>query len=326
VVSATIPPNCDQPGVAERPPCRAGVRQSIFDMMTKVTGPAARRMRNRSAFDCREAFHRAVGFFRDRDSLTAVLARRLLAAERPDDRELADHLVRERRRRSRMDGSIAGSLVLTARAVWELMELGLPPDHAAVVRLAGYLLTRQDKPGRWSEDGRAGDGFFSPGPRSESLAPLVLPSGTVFDDENDARFVASCLALRVVLRAGHEDRPSVRTHLEGLISSQAIERHIAFVALSALSLGPPDFLERIQPLTQKVVARQKDDGTWPVVTVFHAADMLSSNPTAEAREAVRKTAPAICAAQTDSGAFDETDSEHIALIAIRTLHAARSAV
>jgi hypothetical protein len=256
-------------------------------------------MGNRSEFDCREAFHRAAEFFRERDSLTAVLARRLLAAERPDDPELTDHLTRERRRRSRMDGSISGSLVLTARAVWELMELGLPADHAGVVRMAGYLLTRQDQPGRWSEDGRAGDGFFSPGPRSESIAPLLLPSGTVFEDEDDARFV---------------------------LSSHAIERHIAFVALAALSLGPPDFHERLRPLTQEVLARQKDDGTWPVVTIFHAADMLLSNPTAEAREAVRKTAPAICAAQTPSGAFDETDSEHIALIAIRSLHAARSAV
>lgn len=280
---------------------------------------------NRSTLHFEEQLRRAADFFRGRNTLEGVVARRVLRVPSHEDEDLADHLIRERRRKSRMDGSLNGSLVLTARATWELLELGAPNDHAGVVRFTGYLLEQQDLPGRWSDDGQAGNGFFSPGPRSEPIAPLVLPSGTVFTEEDDARFVASCLALRAVLRAGHDRRAAVRAHLDGLLAIRAIDSHLAFVALGALGMAPPPFLDRIGPLVEEVGRRQADDGSWGDVTIFHAVDMLLSLPTAQARAVVRKAAPLIAALQTDSGAFDETESESIALIALRALDASRAA-
>jgi hypothetical protein len=269
-----------------------------------------------------EQLERAAEFFRERDSYEGVLARRAFGEVTSYDRELADHLIRERRRRSRMDGSIAGSLVLTARALWEIMELGADAEHAGVVRLSGYLLSQQDLPGRWSDDGVAGDGFFAPAPRRQPIAPLVLRSGTVFENEPDARFVASCLALRGVLRAGHENRPAVRAHLEGLLRLKLNDPRLAFVVLGAIGHAPPLYLPRIGALLDDTARAQRADGTWPGVTVFHAVDLLMSVPNALARALVARAAPYIASLQTASGAFDPTDNQALALIAVRALELA----
>lgn len=278
----------------------------------------------RSALQFREQLDRAAAFFRDRLTLEGVVARRLLNAPAAGDAALADHLIRERRRRSRMDGSIDGSLVLTARALSDLFDLGAQADDAGAVRFAGYLLTRQGKPGRWSDDGSAGDGFFSPGLRDQPIAPLRLPSGADFEEEDDARFVASCLALRAVLLAAHDGRASVRTHLERLLSLRTYDPHLAFVVLGAVGLAPPEYHRPIAGLLQDVAGRQRPDGTWPDVSVFHAVDMLLGVPSAAARTLVRAAAPHIAALQQDSGAFDPGQSELLALIALRALDAART--
>jgi len=269
------------------------------------------------------ALERAARFFAQRETIAGVVARRVLGQPAPRDADLADHLIRERRRRSRLDGSLGGSLVLTARALWELLELGAERDHAAVVRLAGFLLQQQDRPGRWSDDGAAGTGFFSPGLRTSPIAPLQLPSGTVFTDEEDARFVASCLALRAVLRAGHENRGPVIKHLESLLRLRILEPHLGFVVLAAFGMAPPSYWTRIEPLVAEAARHQRDDGTWPDVTSFHAVDLLMSVPTRAARALVVRAAPYLASHQTPSGAFDPTENEAMALIGLRALLIAR---
>ena len=278
----------------------------------------------RSSLQFRAQFERAGAFFRDRPTLEGVLARRLLSAPAPGDASLADHLARERRRKSRMDGSLGGSLVLTARALCDLLDLGAQVDDAGAVRMAGYLITRQNKPGRWSDDGSAGDGFFSPGPREERIAPLALPTGTTFPDEDDARFVASCLALRAVLRAGHENRPPVRTHLERVLAIRVPDPHLAFVVVGAVGMAPPEYHPRIAGLVTGIGGRQGEDGTWPEVTIFHAVDMLLSAPSPAVRALVRKASPHVAGLQRASGAFDDGEREELALIALRALDAART--
>jgi hypothetical protein len=120
----------------------------------------------------------------------------------------------------------------TAWSAWELLQLGCPSDHPGVNRMVGYLLSRQDKAGRWGEgcsERRHGighcrhsvSGFFSPGSRDESIAPLTLANGTVIASEYDARFAASCFALRVVLAAGQDRRSAVRQHVESLFGRWA---------------------------------------------------------------------------------------------------------
>jgi hypothetical protein len=268
----------------------------------------------------------AAAFFASRETLHGVVARRILGHPAPQDRDLADHLIRERRRRSRLDGSIGGSLVATAQALWELLELGAERSNAGVVRLGGFLLAQQNRPGRWSDDGIAGDGFFSPGPRSTTIAPLALPSGTVFTREDDARFVASCLTLRAVLRAGHEDRAPVVTHLESLLRLRVLEPHLGFVVLAALGMAPPTYWTRIDALVAEAARHQRDDGSWPDVTAFHAVELLLTVPTRAARLLIARAAPFIAARQVASGAFDATESEAIALTALRALITARTIV
>ena len=263
-------------------------------------------------------------FFASRETLHGVVARRLLGHPSPGDRELADHLIRERRRRSRLDGSLGGSLVATAQALWELLELGAERTNAGVVRLGGFLLAQQDRPGRWSDDGIAGDGFFSPGPRPTGIAPLTLPSGTVFTHEEDARFVASCLTLRAVLRAGHENRAPVVAHLESLLRLRVLEPHLAFVVLAALGMAPPAYWTRIDALVAEAARHQRDDGSWPDVTAFHAVELLLTVPTRAARLLIARAAPFIASRQVASGAFDPSESEAIALTALRALITART--
>ena len=266
----------------------------------------------------------AAAFFAVRETLHGVVARRILGQPAADDRDLADHLIRERRRRSRLDGSIGGSLVATAQALWELLELGAERSNAGVVRLAGFLLAQQDRPGRWSDDGIAGDGFFSPGPRTTTIAPLALPSGTVFTREDDARFVASCLTLRAVLRAGHENRAPVVTHLESLLRLRVLEPHLGFVVLAALGMAPPTYWTRIDALVAEAARHQRDDGSWPDVTAFHAVELLLTVPTRAARLLIARAAPFIASQQVASGAFDPSESEAIALTALRALITART--
>lgn len=270
------------------------------------------------------ALDKAAEFFRDRETRPGVIGRRLLGISRPEDDDLADHLLRERRRRSTMNGSIGHSLIETQRAAWEMLELGAPADNAGIVRMTGYLLKQQDAPGRWSEDGSAGDGFFSPAPPGETVAPLELRSGTRFEDEDEARFVASCLALRTVLRAGHDQRASVRRHVERLLALRVLEPHLSFVALGAIGMAGPQYVQRIGVLMQAVEKTQRDDGSWPGVTIFHAVDMLLSVPTAAARACLVRAADHIVQHQVASGAFDPTESEEVALIAVRALDSARA--
>jgi len=270
------------------------------------------------------ALSRAADFFAGRQTLEGVVARRLLGLATPGDADLTDHLLRERRRRSRYDGSIGGSLVPTAQALWELLELGADRDNAGVVRLSGFLLMQQDRPGRWSDDGAAGAGFFSPGPRDQRVAPLLLPSGTTFAREDDARFVASCLALRAILRAGHEERRPVAAHLESLLRLRVLEPHLGFVVLGALGMAPPRYWSRIETLVEEAARHQHPDGSWPDVTVFHAVDLLLTVPTRGARALVARAAQYVATLQVPSGAFDDSESEAIALIGLRALLTAQT--
>ena len=161
----------------------------------------------------RQALERAGSFFASRDSRPGILGRRLTGRTRPDDADLTEHLIRDIRRRTRIDGSIGGALVDTAWAAWELMDLGCTEDCAGLVRVVGYLLTQQNRPGHFAEGcspehhaarrcHHALQGFFSPGGRDSPIAPVTLPSGATFEDEEEARLAASCLTLRSVLRAG----------------------------------------------------------------------------------------------------------------------------
>jgi hypothetical protein len=293
---------------------------------------------NMGGDEIRSALERARGFFAARETRAGLVGRGLLQASEPHDAELADHLIREIRRRTRLDGSMGGSLVDTAWAACELMDLGCLRDCAALVRIVGYLLSRQNAPGHYAEgcseerhrDGcchHALRGFFSPAVRDVEIAPLVFPTGVTVSDEEDARFAASCFALRAVLRAGEDRRNAVRDHASSLVASRCFrapwERgtgpNLFFFALGALVHGPLADRPRVAELLEDAAARQTGDGTWPDTALFHALDTISGATAPQVHRIAVRLGPYLCAMQRPGGAFDATENEEWAVLAVRTL-------
>ncbi len=278
-------------------------------------------------------------YYRDRQTRAGVLSRRLLRMEAPQDAELMGHLVAERRRRTRQDGSVDGALIPTAWLAWELLQLESPMDHAGVVRTVGFLLGQQDQPGRFFGEGcrpylherhlcnHYVGGFFSAGPPECLVAPTTFPHGTAVIEEQHARFAASCFALRTVVRAGEDRREGVHRHVASLLDipglwsewGSAWSPDLAFFALGAIALAPLDLRERSAQAASQVIARQQADGSWPGADLFHALDMLLLVPTAEARQAVRRAAALVCNRVQDSAMLSGDAGEERGLIALRAL-------
>jgi hypothetical protein len=176
----------------------------------------------------REGIERLRLFFAEGESRQAILARQALEQPADDDEALARRVVDDLRAETRMDGSIGGDVVTTIWRAHELLDLGSAGDHAGTVRVLGWVLGLQNKPGAFSEGcspprhaHRACEhfisGFFSPAPAEQRFAPVMLPNGKVFQAEPAARFAVSCLALRAALRARLERRPQVQQHLLSLV-------------------------------------------------------------------------------------------------------------
>lgn len=225
----------------------------------------------------------------------------------------------------------------TAWGAWDLLQLGCPADHVGVTRMVGYLLTRQDKAGRFAEGcserrHEAGhchhflSGFFSPGSIDQAIAPLALPTGAVVTGEFDARFAVSCFALRVALRARQEGRVAIQRHIDGLFGLAARwERQrppaleLAFVAAGALALAPPERRPELERLVDQLAALQTSDGRWPGIPLCHAVDALIKARTPSSLRALERSAPALLAAQREDGAFDDAGDEEVCVIVLRAL-------
>lgn len=285
----------------------------------------------------RTAIERTTAFFANRHTRPAVLARRVAGRPQRQDVELTEHLVRAIRRRTRIDGSVDGSLIATAWAAWELLELGCQADHAAVVRTTGFILQAEDRDGHFGEgcdDERHArhccrhflSGFFSPGSWDHPTAPLEFPSGLRIDDESGARFAVSCAALRVVLRAGLDRSSAVRRHVDSLMSLSTLWAEeggwapdLVMGALGALAYAPIDYRSNVIGLGRQILGRQLDDGSWASTQPFHAWETLLGLTGPEVAVAARRGAPALIQRQTEAGAFDPTGNEEQALIALRVL-------
>lgn len=289
-----------------------------------------------------EAIDGLATFFEARQTRPGVVARRLLGIAHPDDERLADHLIRERRSATRLDGSIDGSLQATAWSAWELLRLGCTKGHAGLDRMVGFLVSRQDQPGRFGEGcsqrrheigtcNHFVSGFFSPGSRDDATAPLVLPTRAVIISEIAARFAVSCFALRTVLYAGEERREAVRRHVESLLLLADRWRNretefpntidVMFCAQGALGLSPPEYAERAQRLTERIGEMQRSDGSWEGTSLFHALEGLVNVRNEPARAAIARAMPGLLDEQLPSGAFDSSEDEEIALIALRAIRA-----
>lgn len=288
-----------------------------------------------------QALARATDFFADRETRAGVVARRLLSRPRPSDSQLIEHLDRERRRRTRMDGSADGSLLQTAWTVLELLQLDFRPDHAGLVRMVGYVLGRQNQAGRFGEGctperhahGTCQHfvvGFFSPGGTDFPVGPLTFPWGVTVRPEDDARFAVSCLALRAALRARQEGRQSVRDHVQSLLDLRSLWNawggewapDQVFFALAALAAAPLAFRDQVERNAAWVAERQRADGGWTGANPIHALEAMLQVPTEPARQAVRRGAGAVQRMAGDGALFSDGADEEMSLVGVRVLRAA----
>lgn len=286
----------------------------------------------------REGIERLRLYFAEGSTRQAVLARQALEQPAPGDEMLARRLVDDMRAHTRMDGSIGGDVIATVWRAHELLDLGSAGDHAGTVRVMGWVLALQNKPGSFGEGCTAPrhahracehfiSGFFSPAPPEHRFAPLMLPNGKVFRAEPAARFAVSCLALRAALRSRMEHRPPIAQHLQSLILLQEQwedwEGYFAPDAIVAgihtLAFASPPQRELLPRLAGIIAAHQTEDGTWQQADFFHTLEALLALHIPEALAAVRRALPALLARQRIDGSFGSTAQNERALIALRSL-------
>jgi hypothetical protein len=289
------------------------------------------------------ALERVSAYFAERPTRPGYVARRLLRVPRPDDTRLAHALVRERRPRQRADGSVAGDLVATAWFVWELLDLDQPRDSPPVRRAVKWLLARQDRDGAYIPPAAARRGlvdqkvaalggfvgYRAPG---RTIRRLVLPNGASVTSDAGARFLASCYALRSVLRAGRDHETLVRRHLGSLLVLPKLwdtwggqwAPTIMVGALSAIAWSPLPFRAQLPILAEHLALNQKPDGSWRNLDIVHAVESLVDVPLPQAREAVALASPKLAKMQTHSGGLGTgARGEERTLIALKAWLVAR---
>jgi len=249
------------------------------------------------------AIARLETFFTTLDTRPGVIARQLLHISTPQDERLAESLYNQRRNWTRKDGSIGGSLVTTAWAAWEMMDLGLDVLQGGLSRVVAWVLT-----------------FLEAPPRDPAPTPLALPNGTVLTSEAGATFAAECLGLRVLLRAHQDARPRVVRRFERVLSLwPSVQDELEACALGTIAFAPAPYLDRLPSCVERVAADQRGDGTWGEVNLFHMLESLLLAGIRPARAVIARAVPALLARQRPDGSFDEVPHEERALIGLRAL-------
>jgi hypothetical protein len=267
-----------------------------------------------------------------------VLARIELDRAAPGDGEIARRLTDRTAAELRPDGSVGGTMVTTIWRAHELLDLGASPGSPPLALILGYMLELQGKPGAFGEGcdrerharrlcRHYVGGFFAVAPPVQRLAPVTLPNGKVYRVEPAARFALSCLALRAMLRAGHQNRPAVRQHVASLacVANQwttwngYFAPDLIIAGLHALATAGEEQEAVVERLSRLVAAHQEEDGGWPAADFFHVLDALRAAGTEPAHAAVRRAVPALAARQRLDGSFGTTAQHERALIALRAV-------
>ena len=289
------------------------------------------------------AIERAAAYFAIRETRQGYVARRLLGTQRPEDDRLAEALMKDRRARIRADGSVGGDLVATAWLAWEVMDLGAPIAAHSVHRPVVWILSRQEKDGAFAEGctprrhelklcEHAIGGFFSYRSSGRTVRRLTLPTGAAVTSDQGARFLASCFALRTVLRAGQEERTLVRRHVGSLLALPKMwdawgglwSPTLTVGALAAIAWAPPPFRGQLPILSEHLALNQKPDGSWRNLDIVHAVDALVAVPLPQAKEAVALAAPRLAKMQSPKGSVGSGPyAEERTLVALRAWLIAR---
>jgi hypothetical protein len=251
----------------------------------------------------RQAIKRLEAFFRDLKTRPGVLGRQLLGQEQPGDRQLTDLLCHERRATTRMDGSVQGSLLLTAWAAWEVMDLGVDALDGGLDRLVSWVLGR-----------------FEAGDAGAEALPVHLPNGLVLEGAGDAAYATRCLTLRTLVRARHGHRPGVTAVIrEFALGPQPATLNLSASVLGALALAPPEHRHHLDGLIGRLGAAQDAGGGWAAADLFHMLEALILAGIRPARVLIAKAVPALLKLQRDDGSFDDAAHEERTLIGLRAL-------
>jgi hypothetical protein len=290
---------------------------------------------------------RLAGYFARRANRPGWVARGLLGHRDGGDATLRDHLIAAVIGSVRPDGSCraggsgggagGGGLALpTISAVKELLELEAGEDRYG--RSLDWIMALQGKAGAFSDGCTASrhprricehflDGFFSPGPPTQRVAPMTLPNGKLYRAESQARFVISCLALETAVRAGRVHEVQVGRHLDSFehllgewaLWSDRLAPDLGLAALGALSSAPDRWGTTVDRLVRVVALNQLPDGTWPRVDFFNALDALAKVRRAVVVPVLLRALPALLQRQREDGSFGSAAQDERALIGLRVL-------
>ena len=175
-------------------------------------------------------------------------------------------------------------------------------------------------------------GFFAYRTSGRTIRRLELPNGTVVSSDAGGRFMASCFALRSVLRAGHDTDTLVRRHVGTLLALPKLWETwggpwaptLMIGALGAIAWGPEPFRNQLPILSEHVALNQKPDGSWRNLDILHAVEALVDVPLPQARESVALAAPRLAKMQTLNGSLGTGSSgEERSLVALRAWLIAR---
>ncbi|HEV8305778.1 MAG TPA: hypothetical protein VGQ25_12500 [Gemmatimonadales bacterium] len=254
----------------------------------------------------KKAIAKLEAFFQTCETRPGVLARQAVGKEKAGDGKLAELLCNERRARTRMDGSIGDSLLDTAWAAWEMMDLGLDALDGGLDRLVSWVLGKVEA--------------RTAAPLPPPPLPLVLPSGLVLEAAGDAAYATRAIALRTLVRARHGGRPGVAAVVRELAQGpQPATLNLSASVLGALALAPPEHRHHLDGLIGRLGAAQGADGAWAGADLFHMLEALVLAGIRPARVLIAKAVPALLPLQRDTGAFDDPPHEERALIGLRAL-------
>lgn len=278
--------------------------------------------------------------------IESFVARREAGFDRKDDSATGRLLARELVASQAENGSWGDSLALTAETALLLTALR-PFDQgveAALTRVVDWLRSRQRQPGSFVDRctpelhqtalcHHFAGGFFSPGPRSTSLAGATLSNGARFSTDDDARLGLSALALRVVLGLQPPTRDDLLQidalrHLSNFLfrDTTRVATTAAVMVVAALTQAPPsaDHLAAVHDALARLVGQQRADGSWLDADPFHVVEVLLlavrsgyGSPLFEA--AIARTAEMLVLTQRPDGSWGSDAEPYRFLTGWRTL-------
>lgn len=240
-----------------------------------------------------------------KNTRAGLLARQIAGRPAPDDPTLAEILCNERRAATRMDGSIGESLMDTAWAAWEIMDLGADVLEGGLLRLVGWVVN-------------VVEGAVA----ASASVPLALPNGAVLSSFDEALFAARCVGLKVALRARQGERPGIVQRVADLASREQPTLTLSACALGTVALAPPPHHDHVDEWVSRVAQAQNADGGWTGADRFHMLEGLILAGTRAAREVITRAVPGILGFQPED---DEPATQERALIAYRAQRIAAEA-